>query len=130
MNRSFRLVTCLVALSCASVLHAQMPPAPKTVAVLVAMTPKPGVDRAQVSGVLSDEVRATVRLYLDGKIREWFARSDGNGVIFLINAKNIAEAQALVESLPLPRAHLVELQYTELSPLTPLGRLLDPAAAK
>ena len=130
MNRSVRLVTCVVALSCASVLHAQMPPAPKTVAVLVAMSPKADVDRAQVSSILPDEVRATVRLYLDGKIREWFARSDGKGVIFVVDARNIAEAQAVVESLPFPRAHLVDLQYTELSPLMPLSRLLDPAAAK
>jgi len=107
-----------------------MPPAPKTVAVMVMMTPKPGVERAQVAAMLSDEVRATVRLYLDGKIREWFARSDGNGVIFIIDAKNVAEAQAFIEALPLPRAHLVELQYIDLSPLTPLARLLDPAPAK
>lgn len=130
MNRSVRLMTCAAALSCASVLHAQMPPAPKTVAVLVLMTPKPGVERAQVSGIVSDEVRATLRLYLDGKIREWFARSDGNGVIFILDAKNVAEAQALIESLPLARVHLVDLQYTELSPLTPLARLLDPTTAK
>ena len=124
-------MTCAAALSCASVLHAQMPPAPKTVAVLVLMTPKPGVERAQVSGIVSDEVRATLRLYLDGKIREWFARSDGNGVILIMDAKkNVAEAQALVESLPLARAHLVDLQGTELSPLTPLARLLDPTTAK
>jgi hypothetical protein len=130
MNRSVRLMICVVALSCASVLDAQMPAAPKTVAVLVVMTAKPGVERPRVSGVVSDEVRATVRLYLDGKIREWFARSDGNGVIFIMDAKNVAEAQALVEALPLPRAHLVDLQYTELSPLTPLARLLEPTTAK
>jgi hypothetical protein len=130
MNRSVRLMTCVVALSCASVLDAQTPPAPKTVAVLVVMTAKRGVERPQVSGMLSDEVRATVRLYLDGKIREWFARSDGNGAIFIMDAKNVPEAQALVEALPLARAHLVDLQYIELSPLTPLARLLEPATAK
>ena len=130
MNRSVRLMTCVVALSCASVLDAQMPPAPKTVAVLVALTAKPGVERPQVPGMVSDEVRAVVRLYLDGKIREWFARSDGNGVIFIMDAKNVDEAQAIAEALPLARAHLVDLQYTELSPLTPLARLLEPTTAK
>ena len=130
MNRSARLMTCVVALFCASVLHAQMPPAPKTVAVLVVMTAKPGVERPQVPGMVSDEVRAVVRLYLDGKIREWFARSDGNGVIFIMDAKNVDEAQAIAEALPLARAHLVDLQYTELSPLRPLARLLEPTTAK
>jgi hypothetical protein len=51
-------------------------------------------------------------------------------LIFIMDAKNVAEAQALVESLPLARAHLVDLQYTELSPLTPLARLLDPTRAQ
>ena len=52
MNCSVRLMTCAVALSCASVLHAQNASAPKTVAVLVVMTAKPGVERAQVSGIV------------------------------------------------------------------------------
>ena len=67
MNRSVRLMTCVVALSCASVLDAQMPPAPKTVAVLVAMTARPSVERPQVSGMVSDEVRAAVRLSTTAK---------------------------------------------------------------
>jgi hypothetical protein len=129
MKRSIGFAICVVALSWASVLHAQTPPAPKTVAVMVMMSPKPGVERAR-GAMLSDEVRATLRLYLDGRLREWFARSDGNGVIFIVDAKNAAEAQALIEALPLAQAHLVDLQYIALSPLTPLARLLDPAPGK
>lgn len=130
MSNSIRLMTCIVAFLCTSVLHAQTPPATKTVAVLVVMTAKPGVERSQVSKIVPEEVKATLRLYLEGKIREWFSRSDGNGVVFIMDSKSVAEAQAVVESLPLARAHLVDHQFTELSPLAPLTRLLDPVSEK
>jgi hypothetical protein len=43
---------------------------PKTTAVLVIETPEHGVTPQQVMPVMPEEIRATVKLYLDGKIRE------------------------------------------------------------
>jgi hypothetical protein len=43
---------------------------PKTTAVLVIETPKQGVTPQQIMAVMPPEIRATVKLYLDGKIRE------------------------------------------------------------
>ena len=43
---------------------------PKTTAVLVIQTPKQGVTVQQVMAVIPDEIQSTVKLYLDGKIRE------------------------------------------------------------
>ncbi len=37
--------------------------------------------------IMPSEIRETVKLYLDGKIRQWYSRGDGKGVIFLIDAK-------------------------------------------
>src|SRR5262245_66312847 len=51
--------------------------APTTTGVLVILTAKPGIARDQIMSVMPAEVRATVQLYLGGKIREWFARADG-----------------------------------------------------
>lgn len=42
-----------------------------------------------------NEVRATVQLYLDGKIRDWYSRSDGKCIILIVNAASIAEAKAV-----------------------------------
>jgi hypothetical protein len=53
--------------------------------------------------VVPSEVRETVKLYLDGKIREWYSRGDGRGVIFLVDAKTEDEARALMETLPLAK---------------------------
>ncbi len=59
---------------------------PKTTAVLVIQTPKQGVTFQQVMAVIPDEIQATVKLYLDGKIREWYSRGDGKGLVFVLEA--------------------------------------------
>jgi hypothetical protein len=42
---------------------------PKPTEVLVIQTPKKGVTPQQIMDVIPSEIRATVKLYLDGKIR-------------------------------------------------------------
>src|SRR5215469_9442016 len=67
-------------------------PSPKTTEVMVILTAKEGVTRQQIMTIMPAEVRATVKLYLEGKIRQWYSRGDGRGVIFLIDAKTVEEA--------------------------------------
>jgi hypothetical protein len=74
--------------------------------------------------IMPAEIRATVPLYLDGKIQQWFTRGDGRGVIFILNCKDAAEARALIESLPLSKENLVDEQFIPVGPLMPLGILL------
>jgi hypothetical protein len=109
-------------------LQAQPPAAPVT-AILTTLTIKPDVDRAQVRKVLPEEVRATVKLYLDGKIQQWYARADGKGVVFLLNCATVPEARALMDGLPLAKANLASFEYTPLAPLTPLRVLLTEPQA-
>ena len=78
--------------------------------------------------VLPDEVRATVRLYLDGKIDQWFVKQDQSGVVFLMNVTDPGEAEALLEKLPFGPAGLMRFQLVPLGPISPLRMLLaDPA---
>jgi hypothetical protein len=100
---------------------------PKTTAVLVILTPKQGVTPQQVMAVIPGEIQATVRLYLDGKIREWYSRGDGKGVIFLLDVKTEEEARALMETLPLAKQNLMDHEYIPVGPLMPL-RALNPGA--
>jgi len=76
---------------------------PKTTEVLVILTPRQGVTFQQVMAVIPAEILATVNLYLDGKIRQWYSRGDGKGVIFLLDAKTEEEARAIMETLPLAK---------------------------
>jgi len=102
-------------------------PTPKTTAVLVIETAKQGVTAQQIMAVIPAEIRATVKLYLDGKIQQWYSRGDGKGVIFLVDAKTEAEAHDLMETLPLAKEQLVDHQYIPVGPLMAL-RALNPAA--
>lgn len=95
-----------------------------TSGVLALLTAKPGVKREQVMAVMPAEIRATVQLYLDGKISQWYAREDGRGGVFVLNAKDVAEARAIMEALPLAKAHLLDHEYIPVGPLKPLGLLL------
>ena len=99
-------------------------PQPKITGVLTMLSPKPGVVPEQIMKIMPAEIRATVPLYLDGKIQQWFMRGDGRGVIFLLNCKDVEEARAIMESLPLSQANLVDEQFIPVGPLLPLGMLL------
>jgi hypothetical protein len=115
----------LLAIALAAQLAAQPQTTPsKTTEVMVMLTVKPGISREQIAKVLPEEVRATVRLYLDGRIRQWFSRSDGKGVMFILDSKDVAEAAAVMEQLPLAKEKLADYEFTPLSPLAPLSVLL------
>ena len=101
---------------------------PKTTAVLVILTPKQGVTPQQVMAVIPEEIRATVKLYLDGKIREWYSRGDGKGVIFVVDVKTEDEARGLMETLPLAKEQLMDHEYIPVGPLMPLRALIGPGA--
>ena len=74
--------------------------------------------------VMPSEIRATVMLYFDGKIRQWYSRGDGKGVIFLVDAKTEDEARAIMETLPLAKEQLMDHVYIPVGPLMPLRALM------
>src|SRR5215510_4819046 len=98
--------------------------------VFVLLTARPGITREQVMAVMPAEIRATVQLYLEGKIREWYARDDGRGAVFLLNARDVAEASSIMESLPLAHENMLDHEYIPVGPLMPLRLLLGSAPAK
>jgi hypothetical protein len=102
---------------------------PKTTAVMVIQTVRQGVTPQQVMAVMPSEIRATVKLYFDGKIRQWYSRGDGKGVVFLVDAKTEDEARAIMETLPLAKEQLMDHQYIPVGPLMPLRALMlvDPS---
>jgi hypothetical protein len=96
--------------------------------VLVILRPRQGVTPQQIMAVIPAEIRATVQLYLDGKIREWYSRGDGKGVIFLLDAKTEDEARAIMETLPLAKEQLMDHEYIPVGPLMPLRALIGAGA--
>ena len=98
-------------------------PATPTTRILAIGTVNPGVDPAVVRSILPNEIRETVKLYLDGKIDQWFSLQGRSGVAFLLNVTDPAAAHDMLEKLPLGRAHLMSFELIPLAPLNPLRQL-------
>ncbi|SRR6266700_5414468 len=101
---------------------------PKTTEVMVILTAKQGVTRERIMAVMPSEIRATVKLYLDGKIRQWYSRGDGRGVVLFLEVQSIDEAHAVMDTLPLSKENLMDHEYIPVGPLVPLMTLMGAGA--
>jgi len=104
-------------------------PSPKTTEVMVIQTAKQGVTRQQIMNVMPAEIRATVKLYLDGKIRQWYSRGDGRGVILFLDVTTVDEAHTVMDTLPLSKENLMDHDYIPVGPLMPLAGLISGGPA-
>src|SRR5260370_3846447 len=124
----------MTVLPAASVLAQSQPPSgvpsPKTTEVMVILTAKQGVTRQQIMNVMPAEIRATVKLYLGGKIRQWYSRGDGQGVVLFLDVKTVDDAHAVMDTLPLSKENLMDHEYIPVGPLLPLAGLIGVGPAQ
>lgn len=73
---------------------------------------------------MPQEVPATLKLYLEGKIEQFWFRENA-GPIFLMNVESVEQARAALEQLPLVAAKLASFELIPVSPLMPLGLLIQ-----
>lgn len=73
---------------------------------------------------LPAEVPATLQLYLDGKIEQFWMRDHEAGVIFLMTVDSVDEADRLLKALPLGQVDLLTFELMPVGPLSPLGMLI------
>jgi hypothetical protein len=120
-SRLAALIICLIG---SGLGHTQSatPPTPTT-RILAIGTLNQGVDPAAARAILPTEVRETVRLYLDGKIDQWYSLQGRPGVAFILNVTDLATAHEMLEKLPLGQAHLMSFELIPLAPLNPLRQL-------
>ena len=104
------------------------PVVPTTRVLAIGQFTKPPTPE-QMKEFFPKEVPATLRLYLAGKIDQWWIRQTQTGPVFLLNVTSVEEARTLMESLPLGRAGLMKHDFIELGPLTPLHLLLIDGGA-
>jgi hypothetical protein len=110
--------------------NVSVPPVPNPTGVIVILTARQGVGFEQIMPVMPSEIRATVKLYLDGKIRQWYSKGDGKGVVFFVDATTVEEAHAIIDSMPLSKQNLMDHQYIPVGPLVPLGLLNNSATVR
>ena len=123
-------VTTLAGLSTSAQTPSSSSTAGPTTRVLAIGHMTAGVTPEKVMPVMQKEVRDTVRLYLSGKLDQWFVRRDQKGVVFLLNVSSVDEARTLLGKLPLGEARLMDFEFIPLGPLSPLGLLLKDNAGK
>ena len=75
--------------------------------------------------IMPGEVPATLKLYLDGKIEQFWYRQDAPGVVFLMNVDSVEQAKAEVDTLPLVTGGYAEYEFWQVGPLAPLGLLIQ-----
>ena len=73
---------------------------------------------------LPKEVPATLQLYLDGKMEQFWLRDKEEGVIFLMSVGSVDEADRLLKALPLGQVNLLTFDLMPIGPLLPLGMLM------
>jgi hypothetical protein len=73
---------------------------------------------------LPKEVPATLQLYLDGKMEQFWLREKEAGVVFLMTVESVEEADKLLKGLPLGQANLLTFDLFPIGPLLPLGMLI------
>src|ERR1700761_9374241 len=111
--------------------HAQSAVTPTpTTRILAIGTINPGADPAAARAILPNEVRETVKLYLDGKIDQWYSLQGRIGVAFILNVTDPAAAHDMLEKLPLGQVHLMSFELIPLGPLNPLRALPGMTAEK
>jgi hypothetical protein len=86
---------------------------------------KPLTDE-QRKRILPKEVPDTLRMYLDGKVDQFWSHADQSGVVFLMNAASVEEARSMVETLPLAANGYLVFEYIAVGPLQPLALLIQP----
>src|ERR1700742_1658061 len=94
----------------------------KVIAIGNIIKPVTPEQRAQV---MPKEVPATLQLYLDGKIEQFFYRQDKPGVIFVMNVDSVEKTKATIEALPLVTEGFAEYEFMPVGPLAPLGMLIQ-----
>jgi hypothetical protein len=92
---------------------------------MVILTARQGIGREQIMKFMPAEIRATVKLYLDGKIRHWYSRADGRGAVLFLDVRTVEEAHAIVDMLPLSKENLLDHDYIPVGPLLPLASLVN-----
>jgi hypothetical protein len=118
----------LVAAGPGTLAQTPRPPTPITKTLAIG-TFAPGTDMQLVQRTLAAEARATAELYLEGKIDQWYSLENRPGVVFVLNVTDSGAAQAMLDALPLGRAHLMTFELYPIGPLNPLRRLLRPPEA-
>lgn len=77
------------------------------------------------AAVLRDEARRVWQLQQEGMLREIYFRADQHSAVLILECHDVAEAQAVLASLPLVQAGLITFEVIPLAPYDGFVRLFE-----
>jgi hypothetical protein len=83
----------------------------------------PALTPEKIQQHMPNEVPATLKLYLEGKVEQFWFREKA-GPIFLMNVESVEQAKATLNALPLVADGLMSYEFLPVGPLAPLGMLI------
>ena len=90
----------------------------------IGSAPKPITDQ-QRQEIMPKKVPDTLKLYLDGRIEQFWFRDDKPGVVFLMNVDSVEQAKTTINTLPLASGGFLAFDFIPVGPLKPLGLLIQ-----
>lgn len=82
-----------------------------------------GATAEQFQAHLQDESLAVWRLYQADVIRELYFRADQNTAVLVLESGDLTEAEAVLATLPLVKAGLIDFELLPLKPYPGFARL-------
>jgi len=82
-----------------------------------------GVTIEQIQPHLHDEARHAWKLYEKGIFRELYFRGDRPGAVVIMECADVAEAQRIMNDLPLVKKGLIEFSFIPLGYFAPFASL-------
>jgi hypothetical protein len=92
--------------------------------VFAIATAQPALTPDKLQQHLPSEVPATLKLYLEGKIEQFWFR-EKSGPIFLFNVDSVEQAKEALGALPLVADGLMKYEFMPVGPLMPLRLLIQ-----
>jgi hypothetical protein len=101
-----------------------MPNSPqREITKFLAIGTSTGMTPEQRKEYMLSEITATMQLYLDGKIDQFWHRYDGKGVIFVMTTASKEEAEILLKGA----VGVLNFELIPIGPLRPINALLETA---
>jgi hypothetical protein len=87
----------------------------------------PDVSASEFKPHLREEAWQVWELYLSGVLREIYFRQDKMNAVLILECSSQAEAQSILDTLPLVQASLIEFEVIPLAPYPGFARLFMDA---
>lgn len=83
----------------------------------------PGATPEKIYPHLKEEAAKVWELHTQGTIREFYFRQDRPGAVLMLECASVEEDRALIDSLPIVKAGLVDFDLIPLGAFAPLATL-------